>query len=195
MSIGDNKIYNLPKPLLLNCLKHHAGYVAGFIRNFDSPLSSVGAKLACIGKSQMDLYIGSLSTPDIFREITCYLKRKRLLEEAAYIHWINSSSSLYRKTLLSDGAVWIFLPGKVAGRYVHIHPGRYSPFTMRVRSETLKTAIAVLCYSKRYDKDHTDPEVINEARTKLLDLSPVRSVNAQKGTGKLIRILSHINPA
>ncbi len=149
-------------------------------------------KLAIIGKSQMDLYTGKLSPLQIAEEITCYLQSTNLIEEIKYFNWVRLSVLSYRETRLSDNSLWVLLPGKIAGRHVHIHPARYSPYTIRVRSETLKTAIAVLCYSKQYKKDHSDPSVINKVRKELLDLSPVKDVDPERGLGKMLEILTNM---
>ncbi len=208
----------VPEPLLFNCLKHHAGYVAEFIRSFSDTFRPAGKmpgspvfkefcgdfeaeagkklreELLTIGKSQMDLYTGRLSPGRIAEEIKGYLKTKDLLKKEKYLSRISEASSSFIETRLSDSSVWVLLPGKIPGRHVHIHPGRHSPLTMRVRSETLKTAIAVLCYCNSYGKDHSDPDVINEARTKLLELSPVKEVNPGRGLGRMIYILTHMPP-
>ncbi len=206
------------EPLLFNCLKHHAGYVAEFIKSFSDTFRQAGnmpgspgmiescgdfeteagkrlrEELLIIGKSQMDLYTGRLSTGQIAEEITGYLKTKDLLKKEKYLSQISEAASSFIETRLSDNSVWVLLPGKIPGRHIHIHPGRHSPLTIRVRSETLKTAIAVLCYCSRYGKDHSDLNVINEARTKLLELSPVKEVNPARGLGKMIEILARIPP-
>ncbi len=208
----------VPEPLLFNCLKHHAGFVAEFIRSFSDPLrpagkmpGSPGIKESCgdfeaeagkrlreelliIGKSQMDLYTGRLSPERIAEEIKGSLKSKGLLKKEKYFSQINEAASSFMETRLSDNSVWVLLPGKIPGRHVHVHPGRYSPLTIRVRSETLKTAIAVLCYCSRYGKDHSDLDTINKSRTKLLKLSPVKEVNPVRGLGKMIEILTRIAP-
>lgn len=219
--------------MLFNCLKHHAGYVAGFISNYPAPgltsaghpekenntgkdtshpgqadhesltglrghtgLSEAGKKLqqqlTATGKSQTDFYTGRLTPLKIAREIKSFLEGKKLLEKASYLQWLDRPGSLYRITEISDGSVWVLLPGKTEGRHVHIHPARYSPLTLRIRSETLKTAIAVLWYCNLCGRDHNDLKVVNEAREKLLGLSPVREVKAQRGIGKIIRILTQM---
>ena len=208
----------VPEPILFNSLKHHAGYVAEFIRSFSDTFRPAGnmpgspgvkesfgdfeaeagkrlrEELLIIGKSQMDLYTGRLSPGRIAEEITGYLKSKDLLNKEKYLGNISRTHLSFMETRLSDYSVWVLLPGKIPGRHVHIHPGRHSPLTIRVRSETLKTAIAVLCYCSRYGKDHSDLDTINKARTKLLELSPVKEVKPVRGLGKMIEILTRIPP-
>jgi hypothetical protein len=215
----DNQLsHNVTEPILFNSLKHHAGYVAEFIRKFSDTFrpackmpESSGIKEFCcdfeaeagkrlreelliIGKSQMDLYTGRLSPGRIAEEITGYLKSKDLLKKEKYLGGISQTHLSFMEIRLSDSSVWVLLPGKIPGRHVHIHPGRHSPLTMRVRSETLKTAITVLCYCNRFGKDHSDLDVINKARTKLLELSPVKEVNPGRGLGRMIEILTHMPP-
>lgn len=191
-----NNDFGTPFPVLFNCIKHHSGYVSEFIRSIDitcpDDLQLLKGAFNIIGSSQMDLYTGKLMPMQIAGEITSWLKTKELLNKSVYLSWLNTAKLKYREIKLSDGSVWVLLPGKTAGRHVHIHPGRYSRFTVRVRSETLKTAIAVLCFCNCHGKDHTNLKVINEARTELLDLSPVKEVSLQRGLGKMIGILSEI---
>ncbi len=215
----NNQIFNsVSEPVLFNSLKHHAGYVAEFIRRFcdnfmpagnmpgltginecsGNPETEAGKflsdKLIIIGKSQMDLYTGRLCPVQIAEEIKEYLKAKDLLNKGKYLGWIRQAQSSFMEIKLTDNSIWVLLPGKIDGRYVHIHPGRHSPLTIRVRSETLKTAIAVLCYCNRYNNDHYDLDVINRARTRLLGLSPVKEVNHKRGLGRMIEILTTIPP-
>jgi hypothetical protein len=174
--------YLVPEPVLFNCIKHHAGYVSMFTGELINDLNT-------LGNSQMDLYTGNIPPARIAQEVTDYLRERNILQPDAYFSWLKSLKSQYGRISLSDKSEWVLLPGKIPGRHVHIHPARYSLFTIRVRSETIKSAIATLYYCNKYGKDHTDLNTINEARVKLLALSPVREVNPQRGLGKVLSIL------
>lgn len=186
------------KPVIFNCIKHHAGSVAWFIRNYsednhrrleyDEP--SLNSILRIIGKSQMDFYIGCLTPEQIANEIIAYLGSKKILDESPYLDWIGSADNLFREARLSDDSIWVLLPGKIAGHHVHIHPGRRSPLTVRVRSETLRTAIAVLCNARQSGDMRISLKMINEARNKLLGLPPVKEYHTERGLGRMIRLLS-----
>lgn len=184
----------LPLPVLTNPLKHHAGYITDYIKFIEIKSAAGVEKLKTdikeIGKSQMDLYTGHLSLEKIAEDIKSFLKSNHCLEKKAYVSWINSSGRRFRTITITDGSKWILLPGNLQERWVHIHPARYSPFTLRVRSETLKTVIAVLCYCKNYGLGYPGLNVVNRARINLLHLSPMKEISPEKGTGKLIRILS-----
>ena len=56
--------------------------------------------------------------------------------------------------------------------FVHVHPGRYSPNTFRVKANTIKTAILARALALHYKRTDYDIDLINEARIKL-SLSPV----------------------
>lgn len=192
--MSENSGCLLPFPVLMNPLKHHAGYIIDYINRIEI-ISAAGVEklktdLKEIGKSQMDLYSGNLSLEEIAEGIKLFLNSNHLLEKKAYILWLNSSGQRFRTITLMDGSKWILLPGNLPVRWVHIHPARYSPFTLRVRSDTLKTAIAVICYCNNYGPGYPDLNVINQTRINLLHLSPMKEISPEKGTGKLIRILS-----
>jgi hypothetical protein len=192
MSATDHPF--IPGPVLFNPLKHHAGSIREFIRKFnagkENETLSLYAGLATIGRSQMDLYTGSIPATEIAGEITQYLESKGLIEENSFLSWLAGSNPPYRTVALDDHSLWVLLPGKIPGRWVHVHPARYSPHTIRVRSATLKTAIAVLCFCTGSDNDCNDPGVINHVRTSLLDLSPVKEISPARGTGRIIRLLA-----
>ncbi len=66
--------------------------------------------------------------------------------------------------------------------------------TIRVRSETLKTAIAVIYNCYKYGAGLYNIDVINHVRMSLINLSPLKDISPHKGTGKIIRILSKAEP-
>ena len=45
---------------------------------------------------------------------------------------------------MPDGSAWVLRQGEEGGRYVHVHPGRRTPPTLRVRATVLKTAVMAL---------------------------------------------------
>ncbi len=195
MTNTRNSYDNIPRPLLFNCMKHHAGYIARFISGFSKgSLPSLNEYLSPVGKSQMDLYTGSLGPHEISSEIKGFLHSRNLLDKEPYLRWLESPGAEFREAKLSDNSVWILLPGKIAGRHIHIHPGRYSPFTVRVRAETLRTAIAVLIYCRLHGGSCHSLTAVNEARQRLLEQSPVKEVSSRRGLGRVIAILEQRLP-
>ncbi|TVR74699.1 MAG: hypothetical protein EA408_02045 [Marinilabiliales bacterium] len=194
MKETESSIGYVPEPFMLNCLKHHAGYISDFITCYKGDPTGLEKQLLVLGKSQMDLYTGGLSPAQVTGEIKNLLGEELTASERAYLGWLGEASGRYRELSLSDGSVWILLPGKEKGRYIHVHPGRWSPDTIRVRSETLKSAIAVLIYCRIHGGDCSDLAVINEARVKLLGLSPVKEAGPRRGLGRMISILKGMMP-
>jgi hypothetical protein len=185
----------VPEPFLFNPLKHHAGFIYHFIAKYDDDRKtdkSLVHDLKSIGRSQMDLYTGSITPPDIAEEIRDRLKKNGLIGINDYLNWIGREKSCFRTITISDESVWILLPGKIPGRWIHFHPGRYSPCTVRVRSETLKTAIATLYFCNKHGNSPDDIQTINHVRVNMLGLSPLKLKVPEKGTGKLIRLLKWI---
>jgi hypothetical protein len=199
MDLRNSEIMNrhwiVPEPFLFNPLKHHAGYISSLISKSDYDQNtdkSFVTDLKSIGRSQMDLYTGTIPPREIAYEIREQLKNNGLITINNYLHWIGSEMSGFRTITLSDRSLWILLPGKIPGRWIHFHPGRYSPCTARVRSENLKTAIATLYFCKKHGRSPDDIQTINHVRVTMLGLSPVKNIVPEKGTGRLIKLLSGI---
>ncbi|MDI9867930.1 hypothetical protein [Flectobacillus roseus] len=153
--------------ILFNTLKHHLPSIIDFIANHsvDSEVN-----LSKLGDSLMDLYIGRLSLDAIFEETLYFLKEQGITSEEDYRVFLEKHQG-YATFQLSDTSKWVFLWGNEPERYVHIHPARYSPFTIRIKSATLKTAVML----KIRNVQQFDTDSINTAR-KSIGLSPIKSM-------------------
>jgi hypothetical protein len=189
----ENRTNHIPEPVMLNGMKHHAGFLADFISNFDAEandnVAQLNNEIAIIGNSQMDFYTGILQPLQIGLEVYDFLDKNRILDKLSYLTFLEKQGKPYRVIFLSDGSGWVLLPGKLKDRHVHIHPGRVSSHTIRVRAQTLKSAIAILCMSKKYQEDPADINFVNEIRVDILGLPPVKDISGSTGLGKLIGIL------
>ena len=137
----------------------------------------------------MDLYYGKHSPKEIAEQIIQQLEEKNIRSEKSYNYWLNQREDNYQLMRLSDKSVWTFRKGKEESRYIHIHPGRYSPHTRRVKALTLKTAIFFLCYERIADTDSPEIELINKIRSEYLNESPLKTISAESGLGKLLNLL------
>ena len=63
------------------------------------------------------------------------------LDPEAFAAWLATGGGYGLVTLPADGSVWTLRLGVADGRYVHLHPGRHTPHTVRVNAATLKTAV------------------------------------------------------
>jgi len=183
---------NIQPPVAFNCWKHHAGFIKSQIKSFcaakisEEKLRNI---LLVIGGSQMDIYLGKLSPQKICDEVVSKLKSAGVLSFEEYKKWLYEEGKEYKLMKISDGSVWTLRLGKQERRYVHIHPGRYSPKTIRIKALTLKTAIAALIkYESKLQL--IDTARINEVRIKILNSPPVKKVSSNSAVTKAINLLS-----
>ncbi|MBD1398640.1 hypothetical protein H9Q13_15815 [Pontibacter sp. JH31] len=181
---------DVPAPILFHPLKHHLGYIREFIKEQATAEEvTLIAQLQTIGSSQLDLYLGKLSTQQIAQETILYLESQHILEPEAYQLYLSNSEANYGLLTLSDGSKWVLRWGVVKGRHVHLHPARYSQHTIRVKANTLKTAVATLLALKRVSAAASDLSLINHARVQWLELAPIPTYLPEEGLGKMFNLL------
>jgi len=174
-------------PVLFNAWKHHWHFIKKEIYSDIYSLNTLHEKIKIIGHSVLDLYIGNLSIENIFQEIIAYLQAKKYFENEAYLKWLAQNKN-YQEIELSDSSIWTFLKGNETDKYIHIHPSRYSPFTIRSNANSLKTAILSMLYIKQNQFNSISLEIINTLRQDWLELSPIRTL----GDASKIRLLINI---
>lgn len=184
---------DVPMPITFNCWKHHLQFVKEQIN--DQAIAEVSEQdlkklLLVIGESQMDLYLGNLSPLEISIEIINRLNQKKLSDKKNYTNWLSKSTKHFRLIEISDGSVWTLRLGQDEKRYLHVHPGRQSPLTIRVKAHKLKTAIAVVIQAQKINTTLTQLSFINDVRKSFLDLPPLKSVSSLTGLGKFMNILN-----
>ena len=180
-----------PSPFNLNCWKHHAGFIANQVNkiNMEAELEALPAILLKIGESQMDLYLGKLTHLQITDFTKKLLKERSVIEYESYKKWLFAGANGYRLITLPDKSTWTLRMGNQKENYIHIHPGRYSANTIRVRALTLKTAICVLAVANIYKISTFELKFINDVRKKFLKAAPVKSITSNSGLSRLLTIL------
>ena len=178
-------------PVNFNCWKHHVGFIRTQIKSVQNKgeLEKLKTILVKIGESQMDLYYGIYPPMEISEQIVNYLEKKKIFLPEQYENWLAENESDYQRINLSDKSVWILRLGENVERYIHIHPGRYSSHTRRVKALTLKTAIFTLCCEKLGNPKLSGKELINDVRKKYLNEPPLKAVTSESGLGKLLELL------
>lgn len=181
----------IPKPVLLNCWKHHLDFIVSKINEFSSreDLPVLKDALLKIGKSTTDLYSGKISPARAARIAIDLLKKNGFFSSPNYIDWISGKVNLYRSMIYPDRSVWVFRIGIDPGRYIHIHPGRGAPHTRRVKASVLKTAICVWIDSRSSGENPWNMDCINRVRKKYLGLSPVKNFNPDTELGKMLSLI------
>ena len=180
----------IPMPINFNCWKHHAGFIKQQIDSVREikELDELKAYLLRIGESQMDLYFGENSPINISEQILGYTHSKKILSSKQYQDWLYKDERAYQLVELKDKSIWTLRLGDDAERYVHIHPGRYSPNTIRVKATTLKTAIFLICFEQLGDIKSFETATLNDIRKKYLNEPPLKSFSKASGLGRLIHL-------
>jgi len=181
----------IPSPVNFNCWKHHAGFIKKQIKSIREieALDELKAYLLKIGESQMDLYLGKFSPEEISNQIITMLKREKILSLEHYKKWLFKDGKDYQLISLKDKSIWTLRLSENQKRYIHLHPGRYSPHTIRVKATTLKTAILVLCLEQVGEIKSFETETVNNVRKKYLDEPPLKSLSKASGLIRLIDLL------
>jgi hypothetical protein len=117
------------------------------------------------------------------------LNNDNRLDRKAYRDWWADEEE-YAVVVLEDDSRWVLRLGDEQGRYIHLHPARWSPATVRVRANVLKTAFLVLAHVRIFGGDPRDRTVINSVRQKHLRLSPLgQDPEGELGLGSILEIL------
>ena len=168
--------------LLFNTLKHHLSIQLAITKEKDE--RAFYRALLKLGGSQMDVYIGKLQADEIAQECISKLNELQITTYDRYLSLLQLKQG-YFSMQLSDKSIWVFRLGNEEERFVHIHPGRNSPHTTRMKASTLKTVLSLL-----YEGfSEIDLGIVNQIRTEKLDLSPIKKFNFDDGIGKLWKSL------
>jgi len=142
------------------------------------------------GNSTTDLYTGNMHEKEIAAYCLDGIKKEITINKDAYEKWIVSSAGCYQTIILPDNSEWILKIGNIHGRYVHIHPGRNVPHTVRVKANVLKTCFFVQVHSRLSKKDPLNIDLINQVRKDILNLSPIKFVTYNHELGRIIDLFS-----
>ncbi|MHC1702299.1 MAG: hypothetical protein AB9846_00195 [Tenuifilaceae bacterium] len=178
----------LPEPVALNCWKHHLGNIKSHLVS-DSLLdiNKLQESISSIGDSILDLYIGNLDCFNISHQV---LNHKDLVINSGvidYRSWLTNGGKEFKCVLLSDGSSWTLRLGNDLERYIHIHPSRYSPYTIRLRGSTLKTSIAYLLQFG-FDFEDFTVEKVNMARQNFTNLPPLKSNSPLIAVSRIMKL-------
>lgn len=182
----------LPAPILFHPLKHHLGYIKRFVaQSLTASEAELKAALQTIGSSQLDLYVGSLPPGQIAQEVLQYLADRHLQHPVLYQEFLLANDTAYRLLTLSDKSDWVLRWGVVEARHVHLHPARHSRYTLRVKANVLKTAVAaVIAAKRRGEMPRTEAQYINEVRAAWVALPPVKDFNQSEGLRQMLGLLA-----
>jgi hypothetical protein len=182
--------WELPPPILFNTWKHHAGALRQRLADTRATgaaaLGVLPEQLLVMGTELMDLYTGTLTPAEIGARVREALRTEDRLTWAQYHPWIEQNGGYRMLTFPEDQSQWVLRAGAEDDRYVHLHPGRWTPETRRVRANVLKTAIMVLAHTAVHGGDPRDVAVINKVRQQYLGLAPIRELLGDQGLGVIL---------
>jgi hypothetical protein len=183
----------VPHPALLNAWKHHAGWIRGRIAEAvaDGPagVAALPADMVVVGTRLMDLYVGALAPAEVASAVFANLRAHERFELEPLAQWLAGRGG-YAVVELPDASVWTVRLGPTDGRYLHLHPGRWAPHTLRVQANTLRSAVMAHAHAGLTGGDPADLGVVNAAREQYLGLLPVRELSADGGLGAVIATLN-----
>jgi hypothetical protein len=170
--------------ILFNALKHHRGYIRQQLEQANTV--TLPDILKVLGNSQMDIYYGELDLSALFEEVIKVVDK----DEGSYLNWLKAQGG-YAEITLSDTSRWVLLYGTEPGKYIHLHPARYSPHSLRVKATVLKIAMAMIVSDAGTD----DLETLNAIRVSMLQLSPVKNLEQCGHLWKVMEMLTKENIA
>jgi hypothetical protein len=184
--------YKIPLPLTFNPHKHHLGFLLQQLKIWQNKeWPEVTGEMKVIGNNLIDLYYGKLNVTEICNECLYYFETRKINSYEKFLEWLPPNE--YRKIELSDKSVWIIKKGASNQRYIHIHPAKNSTLTIRVRAATLKTAIAIKIQEKKLSKTNDlNLHFVNQVRTEILGLSPVKNLTRGKGISKICTLFNSL---
>jgi hypothetical protein len=184
---------DVPPPVLFNPWKHHAGAIrrgiGAVVALGPAALEELARQLFVVGTELMDLYTGPLPPVEIAAGILARLRVGNLLDPGAYRAWLDRDRGYRVLALPADGSAWVLRFGEEGGRHVHVHPGRGTPHTCRVRANVLKTAVLAVAGAAVEGGQPLDVDLINRLRRDHLALSPIRALAEEGGLRAVIQLL------
>lgn len=185
----------IPVPITFNTYKHHFQFLLKQIELWQKQeWQQVESEIILIGENLLDFYTGDLTVENICTECLYFFNMNSICNKVEFEKWLNPYE--YKKIKLSDSSEWIIKNGNDECRYIHIHPGKQSPHSKRIRATTLKTVLALMVKTSIIsDNMHINLEKVNFIRTTHLHLSPVKSIQRDKGILHLWEMfLNHYQP-
>ena len=182
-------------PVTFNAYKHHFRFLLNEVESWKNlEWNLVEPSILLIGENLTDFYTGFLTIENIYTECHQYFFSKGIIEKVAFSKWLNPRE--YRKIVLSDSSEWIIKEGKDSLNYIHIHPAKQSPHTIRVRASTLKTVVTLAIKNTIISKQTSEIlQSVNLVRTTFLNLSPVKSLQTDKWMLKLWEMFTNHHSA
>ena len=174
------------KPITFNTYKHHFHFLLEILPLWQHfSWEKVENEIKVIGENLIDLYLGNLDVEQIYNECITYIESINIHNKTGFDNWLLPHQ--YKKIVLSDGSTWILKSSINKQKYIHIHPGKYSTRSIRVRGTTLKTALTVMYFAICTNNlNQIDLRFVNLIRSKYLGISPIKSLQHNQGLKRIL---------
>jgi hypothetical protein len=180
-----------PIPFRFSHWKHHLNWVCSELEYLKNNAENEVARdlfftsVEILNSNYIDIYTGSLSPNEILESIEIELNGKELLNKTAYSNWVGTDG--YKVLKLKDGSEWILREGISEEYYIHIHPARFTPHSIRLHGNSYKTALILyVLYERPWEFDLS---VINPIRLKYLKLSPLKRIDKEDKISIAIKVI------
>ncbi len=167
---------DIPVPVRFNPFKHHRKYILDLLEGASPEMIISQLDLLC--NNYIDIYTGVMMPGDIGKAVISILKSNHALQKDDFTRWVVLRNG-YRKIKLEDHSEWVVRKSIDPERYIHIHPARTGPFTIRFKGSSLKTAFE-LKTSLRDREEILSLENVNRIRMQI-GLSPVKKLERNRG--------------
>lgn len=182
----DDTIIRLP--VRFNPFKHHRNYILSILDG-TAPEVIIGL-LDPVCNNYIDIYTGIMTPEEICNAVVNFLKSNEVFQSDDFTRWVGSKNG-YRQITLEDRSEWIVRKGDDVKRYIHIHPTRTGPFTIRLKGSSLKT---IYMLKTRFADFPESLSLENVNRTRIqIGLSPVKKLDRNKGILKCYEIFFNQN--
>ena len=169
-------VSDIPFPVRFNPFKHHRNYILSILEEV-TPERLTGL-LDPVCNNYIDIYTGEMTPEVIGSSVIAILKSNQVCYVDAFTRWLGSSSG-YRQITMEDQSEWIVRKSNESERYIHLHPARSGPLTIRFKGSTLKTVYLLRTSLKDYG-EIPSLENVNLVRNPI-GLSPVKKLERNKG--------------
>lgn len=175
--------------VLFNACKHHLRFLqAKLLIAREQGEEVIAQNIHKIGHNVIDLYTGLLTPQQISAKIISALQLSGVTDCHTYRTWLIQQNNGFINLEVEDQSLWTLLSGR-GKQYIHIHPARYSPHSLRVKALTLKSAIWISYEMLRKPEIDLNLEFINSIRKRKLKASPIKSMSFTENLRKIVYLI------
>ncbi|HEY3370236.1 MAG TPA: hypothetical protein VGK10_05265 [Prolixibacteraceae bacterium] len=171
-----NQEAEIPIPIRFNSFKHHRDYILEVLKTASPEL--IASLLDPLCNNYIDIYSGTLTPEAIFHQVIDILQSNQVFQPDDFTSWVDTING-YRQITLVDQSEWVLRKSNEEERYIHLHPARTGPFSMRFKGSTLKT-VWMLKTNSPSPQHSPSLEKVNQLRIQI-GLSPVKKLDRSKG--------------